>query len=128
MFQAAGVDWREAETLARDVHGDHKISDSWAPVVEQWLTAGDFDVVGGEPGPSAGRRMVVQTHEVLIGALGFDAKNIKKGEERRVAAILKSQNYALGRPYVNGKRCRAWVYEIANSQDLANTQDFADLV
>ncbi|MCM2575077.1 PriCT-2 domain-containing protein [Achromobacter xylosoxidans] len=128
MFQAAGVDWYEAETLARDVHGDHKISDSWAPVVEQWLTAGDFDVVGGEPGPDAGRRMVVQTHEVLIGALGFDAKNIKKGEERRVAAILKSQNYALGRPYVNGKRCRAWVYEIANAQDSANTQDFADLV
>lgn len=128
MFQAAGVDWYDAETLARDVHGEHKISDSWAPVVEQWLTAGDFDVVGGEPGPGAGRRMVVQTHEVLIGALGFDAKNIKKGEERRVAAILKSQNYALGRPYVNGKRCRAWVYEIANSQDLANTQDFADLV
>ncbi len=128
MFLAAGVDWRDAETLARDVHGEHKIGDSWTPVVEQWLTAGDFDVVGGEPGPDAGRKMVVQTHEVLIGALGFDAKNIKKGEERRVAAILKAQNYALGRPYVNGKRCRAWVYESANSQNSTNTQDFADLV
>lgn len=128
MFLAAGVDWHDAETLARDVHGEHKISDSWAPVVEQWLTSGDFEAVGGEPGADLGRRAVVQTHEVLIGALGFDAKNIKKGEERRVAAILKSLNYALGRPYVNGKRCRAWVYEIADSQDSTNSQYFADLV
>ncbi|EGP43122.1 VapE domain-containing protein [Achromobacter insuavis] len=128
MFLAAGVDWHDAETLARDVHGDHKISDSWTPVVEQWLTSGDFEAVAGEPGADLGRKAVVQTHEVLIGALGFDAKNIKKGEERRVAAILKSLNYALGRPYVNGKRCRAWVFGIADSQDSTNSQYFADLV
>lgn len=128
MFLAAGVDWRDAETLARDVHGDHKIGDSWAPVVEQWLTAGDFDAVGGEPGADAGRRLVVQTHEVLIGALGFDAKNIKKGEERRVASLMKQFGYTLGRARIGNSRPRVWVYESANPQDSTNTQDFADLV
>ncbi|MEX3629084.1 MAG: VapE domain-containing protein [Burkholderia sp.] len=33
-FELDGIDWKEAETLAEAVHTEHKISDSWSPVID----------------------------------------------------------------------------------------------
>lgn len=123
-FGRGGVDWQEAEELAKGVHAQHEIHEPWTPVVENWLTSGDFEPLGGAEDV---RRQVVTSHEVLVGAMGFEARNIKVGDERRVGSVMKRLGYEQGRPYVNGKQVRAWVFqnsqEITNSSDCANSQE-----
>ncbi|CAB3858392.1 hypothetical protein LMG26854_03337 [Achromobacter aegrifaciens] len=127
-FGRGGVDWQEAEDLAKGVHAQHEIHEPWTPVVENWLTAGDFEPLGRA---EDARRLVATSHEVLVGALGFEPRNIKVGDERRVAGVMKRLGYLQSRPYVDGKQVRAWVFtglqEIASTQETANSQEFADL-
>lgn len=128
-FGRGGVDWQEAEELALGVHARHEIHEPWTPVVENWLTSGDFEALGGAEDV---RRLVVTSHEVLIGALGFEPRHIKVGDERRVAGVMKRLSYQQSRPYVDGKQVRAWVFtstqESDNSSESANSSDFTDLV
>ncbi|CAB3624592.1 VapE domain-containing protein [Achromobacter pestifer] len=128
-FGRGGVDWKEAEDLAKDVHAQHEIHEPWTPVVENWLTSGDFEPLGGA---EEVRRLVATSHEVLVGALGFEPRHIKVGDERRVAGVMKRLGYLQSRPYVDGKQVRAWVFtdsqEIASTQEAANSSDFADLM
>lgn len=127
-FGRGGVDWQEAEDLAKGVHAQHEIHEPWTPVVENWLTSGDFEPLGGAEDV---RRLVATSHEVLVGALGFEARHIKVGDERRVAGVMKRLGYLQSRPYVDGKQVRAWVFtgsqESTNTQEITNSSDFADL-
>lgn len=105
VFDLAGIDWQDAETLAADVHHEHKISDPWAPVVQTWLdTPEEFD---GEDATPA-RREFLQVHHVLIGALRMDAKQIGKREEMRVGKVLQSLGYVRATKRVNGKPAKVW--------------------
>ncbi|OZI58722.1 VapE domain-containing protein [Bordetella genomosp. 1] len=127
-FGRGGIDWAEAERLAPQVHGKHKMTDSWAAVIESWLTYADFEDTAGA---SEGRRLVVRPHEVLIGALGFEAKHVKRADEMRLGAVMRRLGYVRKFASCGGRQVRVWEFETGmpgNAHCDADSQEFADLV
>ncbi|VWC99096.1 virulence protein E [Burkholderia lata] len=103
-FELVGIDWRDAEVLARTVHSQHKIADPWMPIIAQWLVMSDeFD--GGQ---IPGTREFLQIHEVAIGALSLDAKRLGKREEMRIGKCLQGLGYSRARRYDGSRRIRVW--------------------
>ncbi|KVD28191.1 hypothetical protein WI83_23585 [Burkholderia ubonensis] len=103
-FELVGIDWRDAEVLARTVHAQHKITDPWMPVIAQWLvTSDEFD--GGQ---TPEMREFLQVHEVAGGALSLDAKRLEKREEMRIGKCLQSLGYSRARRYDGSRRIRVW--------------------
>ncbi len=64
LFTSSGVDYREAERLAKDVHGDHRIDDPWTKAVGLWL-----EEVGMDGAVRNGDRMFYGT-DLMQSALG----------------------------------------------------------
>ncbi|VWC01215.1 virulence protein E [Burkholderia lata] len=103
-FELVGIDWRDAEVLARAVHAQHKIADPWMPIIAQWLVMSDeFD--GGQ---IPGTREFLQIHEVALGALSLDAKRLGKREEMRIGKCLQGLGYSRARRYDGSRRIRVW--------------------
>ena len=103
LFEANGIAFREAERLAKDVHENHMIKDSWADVVNNWLD--ETDILTGEINRE---KKLITSMEVLIDALNFDKKNISRREELRIAKVLQGLGFekAVSRP--NGKNVKGW--------------------
>ncbi|MGF6738487.1 VapE domain-containing protein [Paraburkholderia atlantica] len=107
-FELAGIDWADAERLAKDVHAEHKISEPWLPIVEFWLTSpDDFDAENCAPET----REFLRATDVLQGALRMDAKSIGKREEQRIGKVLQELGYTRERRYVGKSQSRVWVKE-----------------
>lgn len=100
---AAGVMWREAERLAEREHEKFRLTDSWEDVVREWLD--DFDDLTGA---TNGDRLL-HSHEVLVGALRFDPKSIRVGEERRLGAVLTALGYERRTRRIDGRAVKVWV-------------------
>jgi predicted P-loop ATPase len=106
VYELAGIDWQEAEALAKHVHAEHKISDPWTPVVEQWLSAPDeFDDESAAPGT----REFLRAMDVLQSALHLDAKSVSKREEMRIGKVLQALGYKRDFRSVNKRQVRVWV-------------------
>jgi predicted P-loop ATPase len=103
LFAAGGVAWQQAQRLAGAVHGQHEIRDVWEDRVAEWLDRAGLE---GEKTP---REMPYLTNlQVLTGALGFDAKHIKRAEEMRVGAVLRQLGYSRKKARVEGRLL--WVF------------------
>jgi predicted P-loop ATPase len=106
VFDLSEIDWREAETLAKEVHADHKISDPWLPLVSAWLE--EPEDFGGES-DVPGMREFLRAHDVLIGALRFEAKAISKREEMRIGKILQFLGYERVTRRVGKMTPKVWI-------------------
>lgn len=100
-----GVQFREAEVLARGVHGEHKISDSWEEAIRAWMDMGD-DFEGVEQGARWSREW--QLGEVFRGALGLDAKSIKKADEMRLGRAMTALGFVKDFRWEGKKNVRVW--------------------
>jgi predicted P-loop ATPase len=115
VYDLTSIDWRDAERLAVHVHAEHKISDAWTPIVDQWLdTPGDFEDETSTPR----MREFLHANDVLVGALRLDAKSISKREEQRIGKVLQALGYVRERRYTAGKQMRVWIAPICDHQDL----------
>lgn len=103
LFEASGIAFREAEQLAKSVHDDHTIKDSWAEVVSNWLD--ETDILSGETNRE---KKILSAMEVLIDALNFDKKQIGRREELRIAKVLQGLGYERGVCRVNGVLVKGW--------------------
>lgn len=86
-FVVTGVQYSEAEILAKAVHSYYEQTDAWIHPIEQWLTGTDFDDVKNC------EKAHLTTAEVLVGALNFESKHIKSADQKRAATILKRLGY-----------------------------------
>lgn len=102
-WRAEGVLWSEAEALAKAEHGKFKDHDEWEPVVGHWLATGT-DVGGALPLAKG----FVRGGEVLVSALGFEARNIKKADEMRIAKVLTALGFERGDFWYEGKNNKGW--------------------
>lgn len=82
-FLMDGVLWQEAERLARNEHHKFKVIDPWTPRVERWLDTAE--TTGLSP-----RMVGVTSEDVMVSCIGLDLAKVRKGEEMRVAAVLKA--------------------------------------
>lgn len=103
MFTTGGVDFREAETLATQVHDEYMIRDAWEPHIKRWLAEPDAMT---EVIPAT--REFLQVHEVLEGAIRKDAKNCVRADEMRIGDVLRALGYERKQKRVGG--VREWVY------------------
>lgn len=104
MFERDGIEFREAEELARDVHDEHMVKDAWLDVVRDWLD--DEDPLTGDKPLT---RKFLRVHEVLDEALHIDIRNVQRREELRVAAILRTLGYSRKKVKIHGKTIWAFV-------------------
>lgn len=103
-FKAAGVAWQAARELAREVRGDHRISDSWSEVVWAWLSRDGMD----EPGNGARGLQPVRAIDVLVGALGIPTGKISQADERRLGKVLRSLGYERKTARFEGRPTMTW--------------------
>jgi len=105
--RAGNVDWQEAETLAREVHVQHKLSDPWSPIIHDWLTGrGDYECDLGEP-PCT--RDFLQIHDIADGALGIAKSRLGRPDTMRIGKILQGMGYSKQLKRVNGQPTRVWM-------------------
>lgn len=84
VFGRSGIDWSEAERLARAEHGRYSFVDDWEGPVMHWLHTPDVDGVA-----PIDRTEGVPSTEVLVGALGINLSQIDRGRQMRMATVLK---------------------------------------
>lgn len=88
LFIASGVQWAEAERLARDVHSEHEVDDPWEQKVASWLKQAD-----PEHGTKAAACSYLTTGMVLFEALGMPAGRTTRGDEMRAGSVLKKMGF-----------------------------------
>ncbi|WP_297742917.1 VapE domain-containing protein [Nitrosomonas sp.] len=117
MFKADGVDYKEAEKLAIEIHAEHMVSDPWEAKLASWLKKEGEDRTGVdrviEPGrfhtgETPSKRSYLLIHEVLVDAIGFDLSRCGRSEEMRMGRILRKFGYQRKKRRINGQP--TWVY------------------
>jgi predicted P-loop ATPase len=107
-FIANGVMWSEAQALAGDAHAEHTVTDTWAESVEHWLNEPEFE------GEIQRRATPIRTHDVLVGALNFVARDIQRVHENRVGRLMVALGFEKRVRRVDGRNTKVWV-EIAEN-------------
>jgi hypothetical protein len=98
-----GIQWRGAEELGRAQHVHHMAHDPWETSIVKWLHAQE-DSTGITPAA----RNCLQSADILRWPLGIDVGKQTKGDEMRLAAILRGLGYRRVRESVEGERVRVW--------------------
>lgn len=102
-----GVQWKDAETLAKREHAQFKVQDSWHDVVVAWLNEEAFgDVEGVRQGDYP-----LRVHHVLQSALRVNLQNITRRDELRVTQVLRAEGYEPTTVRAKGEVFRAWVHQ-----------------
>lgn len=104
MFEMIGVDWQEAQELGKDVHDNHRLTDTWQEVVSRWYFAKD-EIDGTIPA----EKEFILIEDVVRFALGMDIRNVKRGDEMRLAAILRELGLKAKRLRKDNKQIRVWM-------------------
>ncbi len=83
LFTLFGIDFKEAEQRAREVHSKHKVTDIWDDAISAYLAGGDIAMNTDEGAVAA-----TTPAEVLMGALGKSVGQLTRSDEMRVAKVL----------------------------------------
>ncbi len=103
IFQAEGVAWEAAMTLARDVHSAYKLVDPWEERIAEWLDEpehADYD----DRTPRGDKGVLLS--DVMDCALRLPS-SVHKRETRRVSALLRSLGCVSKR--VGVKKRTVWI-------------------
>ena len=101
-WKESGVAWGEAEKLAGVEHEDFRTTDTWEDAVTAWLDTEELG--GGTPR----ERTHLTTYEVLVSALGIDARHITKSQEMRVGKVMRVLGFERVQKRVDGLPTRLW--------------------
>lgn len=94
VFLASGVAWRNAESLARDVHARYTQRDDWAEPLAEFLAA--------NPGP-------VTLAQVFMGVLKKPLVAAQYGESKRMTDLLHAAGRRTGQARVEGRVTNLWL-------------------
>lgn len=98
-YELEGVAWQDAYELAKDQHSAFKNSDSWDEVVAEWLKSDDME---GPRGPQ------IRIVDVLVSALNYKAREIKKADEMRCGKVLARLGYVKATRWIGGRAQKIW--------------------
>lgn len=99
-WTAEGVVWEGAQTLAVDQHNAYRVVDTWEEPIAAWVGVQFADARG---------QQVFTTPQVLHGALGIEARNMRRADEMRISGVMKSLGFTHSRTMHGGKREWRWV-------------------
>ena len=101
LFDKAGVVWKEAEDLAKDIHKEHMVHDEWEPIIEEWLSVEDDGAVRGD--------RPLRLAEVITGAVGVFVANIDRKTEIRAGKVMRKLGYEKRVVREDGVLAKKWV-------------------
>ena len=117
-----GVQWEEAERLAKDNHGNHMIVDPWQEVVHSWLISENLIP---RYGSVFNTDSFVTTHQVLVGAIKMEPKTIDRRFQMRAADVLNSLGFVKnGSRRINGQSKNVFIHQ--SIADTASTLQIPD--
>lgn len=105
LWMAEGIAWEEAERLALAEHAEFKVRDPWGEHVRRWLASVDDDLDGTQERRDARPFLAV---DVLVGALGFERRQVGKREEMRIGKVLQALGYQRARMQIGGTQHWRW--------------------
>lgn len=108
-FRKNGIEWLQAETLAKAEHGKHKVHDDWIEPIKSWLE--------GVPPPIPGHPLTTEKRgskplvlaDILTGALRMTPDRIDLKASKRASKIMRSLNYGPTTLWEGGTAVRRWV-------------------
>lgn len=106
MFREHGIQWREAEELAKNEHHKFVVQDSWADDINTYLDTADINKV------TPRQRGYVTINEILRNALNITASSSNMGLERKAGKVLRQLGWKSLTKRVEGKPVRVF----ANTQ------------
>ncbi|WP_049272015.1 VapE domain-containing protein [Serratia marcescens] len=93
VFKAEGIAWERAETLAKTVLGDYEVKDDvWVSCIAEWLEAESTELNDNSLVKNCDR-VPLTSKDLLVEAIGFKAPQVKRGDEMKVAKIMKDLGY-----------------------------------
>ncbi|WP_421105427.1 VapE domain-containing protein [Serratia marcescens] len=93
VFKAEGIAWERAETLAKTVLGDYEVKDDvWVSCIAEWLEAESTELNDSTLVKNCDR-VPLTSKDLLVEAIGFKAPQVKRGDEMKVAKIMKDLGY-----------------------------------
>ncbi len=90
MFRLDGVDWSDAERLAKMEHGRYKDRDPWEPNIEGWLNTA---TLAGEMPRDRLSGVGLAITEIAIGALGKSAKDVGYADKVRITRVMSGLGF-----------------------------------
>lgn len=95
VWLAEGIQWEDAERLARKAQADYVVEDNWASMVQNWLVDN-----GQAP---------LRISEVLLQAVGLGPTQVNRAHELRIGKILRDLGYRKTVTSMGGARGKYWV-------------------
>ena len=102
LFAEGGIQWAEAEDLARDEVGKFEAIDAWTDAVHAWLQEEDFPAGDEAPGRRGDRPFT--SGDVLAGAIRLPLEKVTDSHRKRVTSVLRGLGYTAQRQRVGGAR------------------------
>lgn len=103
MWNLGGVDWQEAERLARGEHHKFKVVDERSAVVERWL-----QMPADVSGITWEERGWVLLADVADGALGVRGQGLTVPYQRDIGKVLRTLGWAPGPRKIDGRAVHVW--------------------
>lgn len=108
-FRKNGIEWQQAEALAKAEHGKHKVHDDWIEPIKTWLDSVPTPVPGHPLTTEKRGSKPLTLADVLMGALRMTADRIDPKSSKRAAKIMRSLNYGPKTIWLEGEDVRRWV-------------------
>ena len=103
---AAGVQYADAERLAKGKHATHEQHDVWETKIADWLN-GPREI-NGTTYP-AGKDKPFTTADVLVQAIGMVTERQDVRADKRVSGVLRLLGYERRTVRVDGRTSKRWV-------------------
>lgn len=103
-WRMLGIEWQDAERLAKAEHHKFKVRDIWSDAVSQWLDQ-PLDVSQ----ETANGRGWVRLIDVAQGALSREASRLSRPDELRLGRVMRGLGWRSQGHRVDGKPLWCWV-------------------
>lgn len=89
LYKTNGLLWAAAQHAANSKHSRYRCGDTWEDAIRNWLdTVADLN-----SGETFGDSLLLQTSDVARMALSMEIRNLKRGDEMRIASIMRYLGY-----------------------------------
>lgn len=109
IFRSSGIQWSDAEVLARAEHGKYEVVDELQSAIHGWLESVPVPRLGMPQSVRTHGEDPVRGHDILTGALGMQLSQIKKIDEMRLAKIMRKLNYVRETKWLHNRSVKVWV-------------------
>lgn len=104
-FAQGGVQFKDAQQLAEEVHAEHMITDPWEGAIREWLESDSF----GPDGVSVKQgQTLFKITSLMQGALHINVQQLARKDELRVGRILRGLGYEKTRVREDGHQIKVW--------------------